>query len=296
MKPIPDCRSVGSAGQLPDLNVQPDMHIAKLLSENEVFNYWFTKLCNNAVCDPITLDRVLHYADRYIAFYGFSAPYINASYLNFINRYIEDIEKFVKTNEYPLSAGSQPFHVSRSVYDLVLMLSILFTVHRFRIMQLVRTKSEPVEEVLVVGLGSGIEIDLIKESAGAITAFDLSVSDFCKSTLTDVTVRQAYFTGDAEKKYDRIYLIEILEHLESPYELLEKCAGALTAKGQIFATTATDIPQFDHLYNFSNLDEFEKRVQELGLKLSFREDIPHEMSFDIGAKNTFYIWSRPERN
>jgi 2-polyprenyl-3-methyl-5-hydroxy-6-metoxy-1,4-benzoquinol methylase len=53
-----------------------------------------------------------------------------------------------------------------------------------------------------------------------------------------------------EIKYDAILLIEVLEHLAKPQSLVSQAAKSLTEYGRMFLTTAIDIPQFDHLYNF----------------------------------------------
>ena len=92
-------------------------------------------------------------------------------------------------------------------------------------------------------------------------------------------------------------MIELLEHLSEPYILLEKCQKVLSEKGKIFLTTATNIPQFDHLYNFeASHQDFEKKIQNMGLSISFMEEIPHQyITLDIGAKNRFYILEKESR-
>ena len=123
----------------------------------------------------------------------------------------------------------------------------------------------------------------------------LKVTDINEFLLTKhptVQFKKAYFTGENDDlRYDCIYLIELLEHLSEPYVLLKQCQNVLSENGKIFLTTATNIPQFDHLYNFeASHQDFEKKIQNMGLSIFFMEDIPHQfITLDIGAKNRFYV-------
>ena len=264
--------------------------IAKLIANNEIFDYWFSKLSGRKDCNSQLLEKLINFIEQYILFYKFSSEYIDKVYSDFLSQYIADIELFMKTNEYPSRNNKKiVYKMPRTTYDLVLMLSVILTFHRYKIMDCIYTMSSPVSNALVVGLGSGMEADLIKPNTKKIIAYDLSISDFCRKVLKYIDSRQDHFNGNDGQVFQRIYLIEILEHLYEPYLLLAKCVSVLKPGGQIFLTTATNIPQFDHLYNFDNLDLFEEKVKKLGLVIMFKEDIMHDTSFNINAKNTFYI-------
>ncbi len=59
-------------------------------------------------------------------------------------------------------------------------------------------------------------------------------------------------THAAKKKYDTIFAIELLEHLENPYEIMESFGRSLKKDGRLIITTARNVPQFDHLFNFTD--------------------------------------------
>jgi SAM-dependent methyltransferase len=219
-------------------------------------------------------------------------------YFNFIRSYNKDMKIFVLTGKYPLQTDANRSALGRFEYDIVLLFSCLFSEHRFRIMQLINEQSSIVNCGLFIGCGPGLEIELVKSSIQKLYAYDLSINDFLLTKHPTVQFKEAYFTGEDDNlRYDSIYLIELLEHLSEPYVLLRQCQNVLSENGKIFLTTATNIPQFDHLYNFeaSNQD-FEEKIKKMGLSISFMEDIPHQfITLDIGAKNRFYILKK-DRN
>ena len=213
-------------------------------------------------------------------------------YFNFIRSYNKDMKTFVKTGKYPLETDSNRAALGRFEYDIVLLLSCLFSEHRFRIMQLINEQSSKANCGLFIGCGPGLEIELVKNRIQELHAYDLSINEFLLTKHPTVQFKKVYFTGDNDDlRYDSIYLIELLEHLSEPYVLLKQCQNVLSENGKIFLTTATNIPQFDHLYNFeASHQDFEKKIQNMGLSISFMEDIPHQfITLDIGAKNRFYI-------
>ena len=102
----------------------------------------------------------------------------------------------------------------------------------------------------------------------------------------------------AERREDDLapdpLLIEILEHLEDPDTLLADTAKALRPGGQLYLTTATNIPQFDHLYNYpEDHTGFERQLSNLGLKIDAVEILAHRyMDIEIGAKNHVYALTK----
>src|SRR5699024_3386826 len=107
-------------------------------------------------------------------------------------------------------------------------------------------------------------------------AYDLSINKFLFEHFSKVTFNIELYHGQKKDHYDAIYLIELLEHLQEPFSLLKICRDSLSKRGKIFLTTATDIPQFDHLYNFSkDHTEFEHMLTQLNLKVCYTEYIPH---------------------
>ena len=91
----------------------------------------------------------------------------------------------------------------------------------------------------------------------------------------------------------RVYRLsqrELLEHLDQPYAFLADCRESLSPGGQLVVTTAANVPQFDHKYNFVPDDEFERRAALLGLAVEHQRVIPHAYPrTDISARNVFYV-------
>lgn len=132
---------------------------------------------------------------------------------------------------------------------------------------------------LVVGVGSGLELVLLRNKFKNIDAYDLSISDFCKDKFSDLNLYEKKFSPRFRLKYDAIYAIELLEHLECPYEILSNFSQSLKKNGRLIVTTIRNVPQFDHLYNFSNEYEFEKNVKNLGFDILQKEVTKHNYVF-----------------
>lgn len=212
-------------------------------------------------------------------------------YFKFMRAYNKDMKEFLKTGKYPLDVDKSREVLNRFDYDIVLLFSCLFTAHRFRIMQLIQQQSSLAELGLFIGCGPGLEIELVKGNFQKLYAYDLSIDKFLLKKHPKVNFNETYFEGKTDLNYDTIYLIELLEHLHEPYKLIQKCKKALSENGKILLTTATNIPQFDHIYNFeTSHQKFENKIKSYGFSIVFKEDIPHEfITLNIGAKNRFYV-------
>ena len=234
-------------------------------------------------------DDVSTYLEKYTTFNNISPEVAEEIYTNYITHYNKHCKNFCKTLKYPIESGITNYSVSREEYDIVLLLSVLFTPHRFKIMQLLHN-GPAAEKALFIGLGPGLEIFITKEKFKEIHAYDLSVNKFLFSEFPEAHLNIELYTGQNKNYFDSIYLIELLEHLEDPYELLAVCYGSLKKGGKIILTTATDIPQFDHLYNFpKDHRNFEERVTKLGFKVIFKEEISHNyLTMELKPFNHFY--------
>ena len=59
---------------------------------------------------------------------------------------------------------------------------------------------------------------------------------------------------------------------------------------KIICTTAKNIPQFDHLYNFKSQINFENKIKKIGFKIIFKKIILHNLDLqNIKSDNVFYI-------
>lgn len=230
------------------------------------------------------------YLKKYTSLNNISEENAIDVYSNFVSVFNKHCKLFDTSGKYPKESGAVQFSMSREEYDIVLLLSVLFTPHRFKIMQLVNEKNSA-GKALFIGLGPGLELSITRENFKEIHAYDLSVNNFLFSAFPDIKLNTELYTGQKEDYFDVIYLIELLEHLEDPFLLLRVCHKSIIKGGKVFITTATDIPQFDHLYNFpKDHTLFEERISELGFSVFYKEMIPHNyLRLAIKPCNHFYI-------
>jgi len=240
-------------------------------------------------------ERILYsmidlYLASYIGFNASSAEDACKSVNRFCERYEADLNIYIDAGTYPCQGTHNSIELSRTDYDLFLIASCLFTQHRFQIMrQLVSNLALTFNRVLSIGIGSGLELELIKGNCQSVDAYDVSISDFAKHHHSEVIFHEQLFRGSG-KLYNAIIALELLEHLSEPYDLLELFFDSLEKRGVVVCTTAKNVPQFDHLYNFVDQKDFEAKVRHIGFSLEQTTVIPHNYHFyNIDANNVFYI-------
>jgi hypothetical protein len=230
------------------------------------------------------------YLSAYAAYHGLSAKEVAHIYEAFVVRYAVDVEEFLRTGSYPAALGKSATF-GRREYDIALILSPLTGVPRCRIVHNIAEAAMGVDgRVAVVGAGSGLELELLRRYAGAATveSFDLDVSDFVRHQFRDFEVREREFKADGEK-FEWIFAVELLEHLSDPFAFLATCCAGLVRGGTLYATTATNMPQCDHLYNFLDDELFAERVEQIGFRIAHQSAIEHAANFQqLNAKNTWY--------
>ena len=269
--------------------------IDKLIESNRLLEMLNEEVMNCSFYEKGLHDKIKIYVEDYIQKESPGNISVEKAYFNFIRSYNKDMKQFATTGKYPLELDVKTKALGRFEYNVVLLFSCLFSVHRFRIMQLIDQQSTKVEDGLFIGCGPGLELELVKSRMRNLFAYDLTMDNFLFEKHPSVFFKQEYFDGkNSSKKFDSIYLIEILEHLSEPYDLLKICASVLKNNGSIYLTTATNIPQFDHLYNFSSdHKEFEQWILKNGFVIKYKEDIIHNsVTMDIDAKNRFYVISK----
>lgn len=228
------------------------------------------------------------FLDGYARFNAISKEAAVASWDRTVRRYANDLRAFAATGRYPLELDPTQPPLERTDYDLFLILSILVTRHRCAIMEEL-AKLSVAGRTLAIGVGSGVELCFIGASGDAC---DLDINRFARKAHPGWTFREALFQP-GETRYDCIYAIELLEHLADPYVLLADCRRALALRGRLVVTTATNVPQFDHRYNFVDEKELQQRAAMFGLRVVYQRIIPHAYPrTNIGAFNTFYVLQR----
>jgi len=235
--------------------------------------------------------KVAAYLDLYVRQNKIEVSEVIKAYEDYVSIFNKHCKTFIKTGEYPMSLGTEIPIVSRESYDLVLILSVLLTAHRYRIMEIIYMESRAEGTRLFVGAGPGLEPYLSEKPNQNNYVYDVSLNEGLKEIFPNVKFYTDYFSNQYEDFFDSIFLIELLEHLEDPYELLANAHGALKKGGVVYLTTATDIPQFDHLYNFNeDHKDFDKRIGEMGFEIEYKEKILHEyLLMKVNPSNHFYI-------
>lgn len=274
-----------------DLSFKPSL-TADLIAKKRLFTILSDQVKDADFFDNAFYQTLTAYLDAYISYHKLDAKEVAKSYLSYIKDYNKDARRFDETGKYPLELDPEREEPSRTAYSIILLLSTLLTAHRFRIMQLIKDKTQQSESGLFIGCGPGLEIELVKNTISQLDAFDLTLDPFLAHHFqSEVHFKNAYFDGAGDKSYEQIYLIELLEHLNEPYNLLANCKKVMTKGGRLYLTTATNIPQFDHLYHFpADHIEFDKKIAELGFDVVYCEEIVHAyMTKSLGSMNKFYI-------
>ena len=237
------------------------------------------------------LDVIDSYLTEYVDFYKLSLDETLRRYFTFVDRYVSDLKAFESTGLFPFQdKNSEVFCVERVTYDIFLILSSLLQKHRFRIMKNISEAEKNSGNCLIVGAGSGLEMFLLRDKFKNIDAYDISISDFCKYKFGDLNLLEEEYDACCENKYDAIYAIEILEHLISPYGILNSFSKSLKTNGRLIVTTAKNVPQYDHLFNFSDDYKFETRVKNMDFNILYKEVIKHNyVFFQVDSSNIFYI-------
>ncbi len=266
--------------------------IKELIQLDKSVKFQYTRVLNYAGQDyRYLLDSVDTYLAEYADYYKLSSDEILKRYFTFVDRYVSDLKVFEETGLFPFQIkDGEIFDIQRITYDIFLILSVLLQKHRFQIMKNINTAENNSDNCLIVGAGSGLEMLFLKDKFKNIDAYDINISDFCKHKYNELDLIEEKYDSGCEKKYDSIYAIEMLEHLENPFEILADFRQSLKEDGRLIVTTVKNVPQFDHLYNFSDESEYETQLRNLGFAISHREVIKHNyVFFQVDAGNTFYI-------
>jgi hypothetical protein len=255
----------------------------------------YKKLLNHSSANKKLINTVNNYLKDYSDYYNLRPVEILQYYNDFSTRYYSDIKNFKLNGKYPFQLGlNNP--INRISYNIFLILSIVVCIHRHRIMVNLIKYSEGMKgKILIIGLGSGVELEFLSaiDSCMEIDAYDINVDNFVKDRFNKIfNIKENKFMGK-DGFYDYIIAIELLEHLEKPYDFLSMCYNSLNEKGYMVTTTATDVPQFDHLYNFKNDNEFDENIKAIGFTISAKENISHNyMIKNIDAKNTWCVLNK----
>ena len=262
--------------------------IEQLSKIDRLFGLSHRLLLKENTTDIQIINRVENFLEKYCNFFNITPKEVASIINKFQQRYAEDVKRYSDTEKYPYELSIDEFLLTREEYDVVLLCSILTSPHRYKIINRINLMSPYDQKIAVIGVGSGVELLFINASNTYIDAYDLSISDFAKKAFCDVNFFEHKFKS-SNCNYDVVYAIEILEHLKRPFLLLREIYDSLVIGGKCVFTTTTNVPQFDHFYDFK-VKELSSELNKIGFKISDCEILKHESNFsDIEASNAFFI-------
>ena len=233
---------------------------------------------------------------EYCQYHNIDEDFILNCRSKFIKEYSNDLSKFEETGLYPYQLKKKNFHLNRIEYDLILIMSFLTEMYRFKIANWLSSQSFN-KINLIIGCGPGVELGIIKEFCGyfenELIVYDKNPSPFVEKKFS-LKIKKEYFKSNSfiSTTFDNILLIEILEHLVNPIEFLKDVNKVLKKGKQIYLTTANNIPQFDHYYNFE-VGEIKKIVKNLFLKIEYYEIFNHDYLFsNVKASNEVLVLTK----
>lgn len=248
-------------------------------------------LRKTGILDQDIIDIVGKFINDYCAYNSINETKLVGYYNDFLKIYSEDLRSYKSDGKYP-SEKNVVRSISREQYDVSLILSIFVSKVRHSIMKEIKKIGTALSgKVSVIGIGSGLDLQVLRECSDNtfhLEGYDLEFNKFVLNYFTDVKLFERAFV-ETQNSYDAILAIELLEHLKNPFDLITTCHKSLKKGGRFIFTTATDMPQFDHLYNFNNDIDFEKKLESTGFGINRKEDYFHNyMGGPQSAKNSWY--------
>ena len=211
--------------------------------------------------------------------------------------YAADLEQFAATRRYPAALGAVA-PCARITYDLNLLVSCFTDSLRWQIaVHLITALGKcKAKQITVLGAGAGLELFLLEQLCpqATVTAYDLDISAFVRQRFPRVDLREQDFlqasAGGADTAdVDLVLAVEILEHLPNWQEVLRQAHHLLAPQGLLLCTTATDIPQFDHMVNFGNTDEFVAFARASGFKVLEQKTFTQTQRFvTVTSRNDWF--------
>ncbi len=260
----------------------------ELMDSDRWIRIAFTRVKKSQHFDVEISNLVDHFLSEYVSVNSISAEGVIKLYNEFTSLYSQHVREFLSTGKYPLENGVK-VSFGRQEYDIVLILSIVLSLHRHLIFKKLKSIiSELDGKTLLVGIGSGIEISFFDQFTKIVNAYDISISPYVKKRFSNHILLEEYFIGEHET-YDNIFAIELMEHLPDPLAFSKICYDSLKPDGHFYFTTATNIPQADHTVNFDDLIQFEKDMEKLGFSIVENMEIKHEsLNEKLKASNNWF--------
>jgi 2-polyprenyl-3-methyl-5-hydroxy-6-metoxy-1,4-benzoquinol methylase len=246
-------------------------------------------------------------------------PFVQHAYSDdYIGTYISRVSDMARLQEIfdanpsssTLSDGSV---VPTEAYSLSLLLSIIFTNHRFEIMQTLEKflqglAAAPEGRIASIGCGTGYELKLTAKllPGWSIEGYDIDeemraeAQRFLQFSRVSKAIHFAEEfplhepTQQVAKRYDAIIVCEVLEHLHEPALALTTLRECLNDQGVLFVTMAINLAQEDHIFLYPDVDSCRRQIHESGLEIHTEYLTPQTIRFpppdrEIGFKKGNYV-------
>lgn len=263
--------------------------LSEIFAQDRWIRIAYKKLESSPYFNPVIVGKVGSFLSYYANAHNLAVSEVIDMYYSFTKEYSIHIREFLSTGKYPFENGLTP-NLSRIHYDIVLILSVVVSIHRHRIFSnILNSAAKSIGNISLIGIGSGLELEFIDSTNHEIDAFDISISQHIKTKYSHLKLHEDYFT-EVSGACSNIYAIELVEHLSDPMEFIKMVYSSLAKDGRFMFTTATNVPQIDHLYNFSSRDQFESDLEAIGFQIDESELLPHDsIDSKLDANNVWYI-------
>ncbi|UCC95303.1 MAG: class I SAM-dependent methyltransferase [Candidatus Omnitrophota bacterium] len=205
--------------------------------------------------------------------------------------------KFMKTGKYPVEESQAPefiYNDERKMKSYIIGLAIsqfLWETHYFMynfFSERIKIYSPHIKDYLEVGPGHGLFLNKALEylnNNAKVVVVDISpISINITKSIVEYFGRAkdiSYHTCDilnfnTEKKFDFITIGEVLEHVKTPAQLLDKIRKLLKPKGRVYISTCVNAPAIDHVYHFKTVDEIREMIRESEFSIETEHVLPVE--------------------
>ena len=238
-------------------------------------------------------ERIDYYLQAYCRFNGLDATQVLAHYEHFARRYNQHQKQYQQSRLYPYQYEAAA-KVDRVEYDIALILSCISSVPRFGILQQLQTwlASHQPQQLCVIGAGAGIELALMQTCLprAQVSAYDPELNPFLRQYFPAVDFHEQLFDSRARQTFDTCLAIEVLEHLADPLAWLHQLHDAMPASSRLLCTTASHMPQFDHLYNFLDLPAFQQQLGAMGFVIEEHRELKSPAGFTgLPEQNDWFV-------
>lgn len=207
--------------------------------------------------------------------------------------------------------GDPNVRVDRNSYNVALLMSIVFSNHRFEIMQWLKLFLKRLQRrgrVAILGTGTGYELKLVAEilPEWSVESYDIDPSSEreARDLLGYFNIRRPVqyerelqldspFPGCLQR-YDAIVACEVLEHLRDPARALQSLREYLAVGGRMFVTMAVNIAQEDHVFWYPDLKSCQEQLHACGWKIAsqwiaLQCTLPPSADREVGFKRGNYV-------